>query len=188
VHRRIATLGLGSTNYWFTFVSDPLTVVFFLFWEIFVLRSRPWLVGLTFALGLAAWTFVEYAFHRWVYHKGRSAAHAGHLVHHESPETPIAMPWFVVTAAFGSLWYLAQLVQVHHVLSIAAGILLGFVGYGLFHHVLHRFEFEFRWYRRLRAHHTIHHHFPGVNFGVTSRFWDRLLKTSHQHKSKLAAR
>src|SRR5436190_5413784 len=95
-HQRIARLGLGSTNYWLTFVSDPLTVVFFIFWEIFILRSRPWLVVLTFAIGLATWTFVEYAFHRWIYHQGRHAAHAGHMVHHQSPEIRIAMPWFVV--------------------------------------------------------------------------------------------
>jgi 4-hydroxysphinganine ceramide fatty acyl 2-hydroxylase len=186
--QRLAKLGLGSTNYWLTFISDPLTVVFFIFWEIFILRSRPWLVGLTFLTGLVTWTFVEYAFHRWIYHKGSTAAHAGHLVHHESPEILIAMPWFVVTAIFGALWYVTtQFVQAHHVLSIAAGILLGFVMYGVFHHVLHRFEFQFRWYRRLRAHHVIHHHFPNVNFGVTSRFWDLMLKTSHHERSRRAA-
>jgi sterol desaturase/sphingolipid hydroxylase (fatty acid hydroxylase superfamily) len=186
-HQRIARLGLGSTNYWITFVSDPLTVVFFIFWELFVLRSRPWLVALTFATGLTTWTFVEYAFHRWVYHKGRTAAHAGHMVHHQSAETLIAMPWFVVTAVFGGLWYLTTQLQAHHVLSIAAGILLGFVIYGVFHHVLHRFDFQFRWYRRLRAHHNVHHHFPDVNFGVTSRFWDQMLRTSHQQRARRAA-
>jgi len=186
-HKRIARLGVGPANYWLTFISDPLTVVFFIFWELVILRSRPWMVLLTFATGLASWTFIEYAFHRWVYHKGRTAAHAGHLVHHESPETLIAMPWFVVTAAFGGLWYLTtQLAQVHHVLSILAGILLGFVIYGLFHHVLHRFDFQSRWYRRLRAHHTIHHRFPNVNFGVTSRFWDQMLRTTHLNRSRRA--
>ena len=187
-HRRLARLGVGRTNYWLTFISDPLTVVFFIFWEIFILRSRPWLVILTFLTGLAVWTFVEYAFHRWVYHKGHTAAHVGHMVHHESPEILIAMPWFVVTAVFGGLWYVtAQWLQVHHVLSLAAGILLGFVIYGAFHHLLHRFDFQPRWYRRLRAHHNIHHHFPQVNFGVTSRFWDQLLKTSHHNRSKRTA-
>src|SRR4051795_4089761 len=117
---RLARLGMGSTNYWLTFISDPLTVVFFIFWEIFILRSRPWLVGLTFLTGLVTWTFVEYAFHRWIYHKGSTAAHAGHLVHHESPEILIAMPWFVVTTVFGSVWYVAtQLLHAHHVLSLA---------------------------------------------------------------------
>jgi sterol desaturase/sphingolipid hydroxylase (fatty acid hydroxylase superfamily) len=186
--QRIARLGLGSTNYWLTFISDPLTVVFFIFWEIFMLRSRPWLVALTFMVGLGTWTFVEYAFHRWIYHKGYTAAHAGHMVHHKSPETLIAMPWFVVTAVFGGLWYVsARLVQAHHVLSVLAGILLGFVIYGGFHHILHRFDFQFRWYRRLRAHHVVHHHFPDRNFGVTSRFWDQMLKTAHYHKSRRAA-
>jgi sterol desaturase/sphingolipid hydroxylase (fatty acid hydroxylase superfamily) len=185
--QRLAKLGLGSTNYWLTFISDPLTVVFFIFWEIFILRSRPWLVAITFFTGLVTWTFVEYAFHRWVYHKGRTAAHAGHMVHHDAPETLIAMPWFVVTAAFGGLWYLTtRFAPAHHVLSVAAGILLGFVLYGVFHHVLHRFEFQSRWYRRLRAHHVIHHHFPNVNFGVTSRFWDLMLRTSHHNRSRRA--
>jgi sterol desaturase/sphingolipid hydroxylase (fatty acid hydroxylase superfamily) len=188
-HRRIARLGLGSTNYWLTFVCDPLTVIFFIFWEIFVLHSRPWLVALSFTIGLVSWTFVEYAFHRWIYHKGYNAAHAGHMVHHKAPETLIAMPWFVVTAAFGGLWYIStQILPTHHALSIAAGILLGFVIYGGFHHVLHRFDFRFRWYRRLQAHHVIHHHFSDVNFGVTSRFWDQMLKTAHHNRSRRAAR
>ena len=29
----LVSLATGSGNYWFSFVSDPLTVVFFLFWE-----------------------------------------------------------------------------------------------------------------------------------------------------------
>src|SRR6185369_12427550 len=97
-----------------------------------------------------SWTFLEYGFHRWVYHKGHTPAHEGHKVHHEHPQTLIAMPWFVVTALFGSLWYLlGHLLQIPFVVSFTAGLLSGFVFYGLFHHFHHHLDFNPRWCRKI---------------------------------------
>ena len=87
----LVSLASGSVNYWFSFVSDPLTVLFFLFWETIVLRSSILLLNLTFGAGLLSWSLLEYAFHRWVYHKGQTAAHVGHKKHHETPEALIAV-------------------------------------------------------------------------------------------------
>jgi len=178
---RWVSWGLGSANYWFTFVTDPLTIVFFVLWELYVLRTNIWLLTLSYLAGVAVWTLVEYVFHRYVYHKGQTAAKAGHMIHHQSPDTLIAMPWFVVTAAFGTFWYVAAvLLKIPFVITVAAGLLSGFVFYGVFHHLLHHFEFHGRWYRRMRAHHFIHHRLPNMNFGVTSRFWDQVFRTSHR--------
>lgn len=182
-------LGLGTANYWFTFVSDPLTVGFLLFWEAFILGSSPAIMGLSYVAGLLTWSFLEYSFHRWVYHKGHTPAHDGHNIHHRESETLIAMPWFVVTGLFGLVWYIfTYLLQFRFVSSFAAGLLSGFIIYGAFHHIHHHFDFKSRSYRRLRAHHLIHHRFEDVNFGVTSRFWDHVFGTTYNKEVKANAR
>src|SRR5712692_9281156 len=66
----LVSLATGSGNYWFSFVSDPLTVVFFLFWEAVILRSNILVLGLTFGAGLLSFSLAEYDFPRCVYHKG----------------------------------------------------------------------------------------------------------------------
>jgi sterol desaturase/sphingolipid hydroxylase (fatty acid hydroxylase superfamily) len=180
------TVGVGNLNYWFTFVSDPTTVGFLLLWEIFILRTSLVLSVISFAAGLFSWSLLEYSFHRWVYHKGPTLAHAGHKVHHQSPEVLIAMPWFIVTVLFLSLWYVfAYRLQLSFISGFMAGVLTGFVLYGLFHHVIHHhFNLKYSWYRKLRTQHFIHHQFPAVNFGVTSRLWDHVFGTAYKKEVK----
>ena len=179
------SLASGSINYWFSFVSDPLTALFFLFWEAVVLRSSVLILSLSFGAGLLSWSLLEYVFHRWVYHQGRTPAHVGHQKHHETPEALIAMPWFIVTGFMASAWYVsAYRLQFHFILSFMAGLLTGFVFYGIFHHVHHHFHFKNRQYRKLRAHHFIHHQYTDVNFGVTSRLWDHVFGTTYRKELK----
>ncbi len=184
----LVSLASGSVNYWFSFVSDPLTILFFLFWEAVVLRSSILILSLSFGGGLLSWSLLEYVFHRWVYHKGQTPAHVGHEKHHETPEALIAMPWFMVTAVMANLWYvLACRLQFHFILSFVAGSLTGFVFYGLVHHVHHHLYFKNQRYRKLRVHHFIHHQYTDVNFGVTTRFWDHVFGTTYRKELKKRA-
>jgi sterol desaturase/sphingolipid hydroxylase (fatty acid hydroxylase superfamily) len=184
----LVSLATGSGNYWFSFVSDPVTVVFFVFWEAIVLRSSILIVVASFGAGLLSWSLLEYTFHRWVYHKGRTPAHVGHKKHHESPEALIAMPWFIVTAVMFSLWFVfAYFLRLHFTMGVLAGLLAGFVFYGIFHHIHHHFHFKNRQYRKLRAHHFIHHQYPDTNFGVTSRLWDHVFGTTYRRELKQTA-
>jgi len=184
----LVSLATGSGNYWFSFVSDPVTVVFFLLWEAIVLRTSILALSVTFGAGLLSWSLLEYTFHRWVYHKGRTPAHVGHKKHHESPEALIAMPWFIVTAFLAGVWYIvASRLHLHFILPFMAGLTAGFVFYGVFHHIHHHFHFKNRQYRKLRAHHFIHHQYPDVNFGVTSRLWDHVFGTTYRKEIKKVA-
>ena len=184
----LVSLATGSGNYWFSFVSDPVTVVFFLLWEAIVLRTSILALSVTFGAGLLSWSLLEYTFHRWVYHKGRTPAHVGHKKHHESPEALIAMPWFIVTAFLAGVWYIvAYRLHLRFVLPFMAGLTAGFVFYGVFHHIHHHFHFKNRQYRKLRAHHFIHHQYPDVNFGVTSRLWDHVFGTTYRKEIKKVA-
>jgi sterol desaturase/sphingolipid hydroxylase (fatty acid hydroxylase superfamily) len=179
-------LGAGGVNYWITFVSDPLTVVFLIFWEATVPRSSLVVLGMSYAVGLLSWSLLEYVGHRWIYHKGRTPAHDGHKIHHQSPEALLAMPWFVVTALLLSLWYVfAYRLQLQFISGYMAGLLTGFVLYGVFHHIIHHhFNLKNSWYRKLRSQHFIHHQFPDVNFGVTSRLWDHVFHTTYRRGLK----
>ena len=181
----LVNLASGGVNYWMSFVTDPLTVLFFLFWEAFILRTNPTGLTLSYGAGLLSWSLLEYTFHRWVYHKGRTPAHRGHTIHHQSPQMLIAMPWFIVTALNAVIWFVfAYTLQTHFVLGFMAAILTGFVFYGLFHHIHHHFNFRNARYRRMRAHHIIHHQYPNVNFGVTSRLWDHVFGTTYNKEVK----
>ena len=172
-------------SYWIGFFTDPLTVAFVLVWELFVMGSNPLVLAASFAAGLLAWTLLEYCFHRWVYHTGKTVLHAGHALHHEDPKMLIGMPWFLTTSFIMGLWYVfSYWLGVRYVAGAVVGLLSGFIFYYCFHHIHHHFNPKNSWYRRLRAHHKIHHQMPGTNFGVTNRLWDRVFGTTYSRPAK----
>ena len=180
----LVSFAANDVNYWFSFISDPVVVLFFIFWEAIILRTSILGLSVSYGSGLLAWSLLEYVFHRWIYHQGPTSAHLGHKMHHESPKMLIAMPWFLVTALLGCVWLFAYWQQVHFILSFMAGVTTGFVFYGAFHHIHHHFHFKNSWYLKLRSHHVIHHQFPDVNFGVTTRLWDHVFGTMYQKELK----
>jgi len=168
-------------SYWIGFFTDPLTIAFLLVWDVAVLGSNPFLLSASFFVGLFSWTLWEYCFHRWIYHQGRTVMHAGHALHHEDPKMLIGMPWFLITAFVLGLWYLfTYWLEIRYVSGVVAGLLGGFVFYYCFHHIHHHFNPKNSWYRKLRAHHKVHHQMPETNFGVTMRFWDRVFGTTYR--------
>lgn len=179
--RVLSRIAQSKSTYWFGFFSDPLTVVFLVCWDAFALRSSPYAIAASFLAGLFTWTLVEYCFHRWVYHKGETLAHAGHLLHHDEPEALIGMPWFLTSGLMYSLWLVfGYLLAIGAASSYVSGWLSGFFFYYSFHHVIHHLNLKNSWYRKLRAHHKIHHQIPGSNFGVTNRFWDEVFGTTYR--------
>ncbi|HEY0385658.1 MAG TPA: sterol desaturase family protein [Pyrinomonadaceae bacterium] len=185
--RVLSRIAQSKATYWFGFFTDPLTVVFLVCWDVFALRrSSFYAIAAAFVAGLFTWTLVEYCFHRWVYHKGETLAHAGHLLHHDEPEALIGMPWFLTSGIMYSLWFIfGYLLALGAASSYISGWLTGFVAYYSFHHILHhQFNFKSGWYRRLRAHHKIHHQIPESNFGVTNRLWDQVFGTTYRKSER----
>ena len=183
----LVSLAANDVNYWISFISDPVAVVFFIYWEAAILHTSILGLSISYGSGLLIWSLLEYSFHRWIYHQGRTPAHVGHKLHHQFPRMLIAMPWFLVTAFLGCVWAFVYYLQIHFILSFMAAITTGFVFYGAFHHIHHHFHFKNSWYRKLRAHHVIHHQFPDVNFGVTTRLWDHVFGTAYQKEPKKRA-
>jgi sterol desaturase/sphingolipid hydroxylase (fatty acid hydroxylase superfamily) len=187
--RVLSRVAQSKSTYWFGFFTDPLTVIFLVGWDAFAMRSGPYAIATGFLAGLTAWTLVEYCFHRWIYHRGETLAHAGHLLHHDEPEALIGMPWFLTSGVMYSLWLIfSYVLELRAAASVISGLLSGFVFYYSFHHIHHHFNPKSSWYRKLRAHHKIHHQIPAANFGVTNRFWDRVFGTTYRKTEPTAKR
>jgi sterol desaturase/sphingolipid hydroxylase (fatty acid hydroxylase superfamily) len=181
---RLERLAARQSNYWIGFVSDPASAVFFVVWDVWALHASPaWLV-LSYIAGIFNWTLFEYVFHRWIYHRGKTLAHAGHRMHHEHPKMLIGMPWFMTTGFLWLLWYLfAYKLKAPYFMTFWAGMVTGYLVYSALHHIHHHFSFRGAWYRKLYAHHQVHHKFENVNFGVTNRFWDHVFGTTFRKQS-----
>ena len=179
----LKTFTMGTMNYWFAFLADSCTALFFLAWEI-ARGLKPWEAAAAFATGWLAWGFTEYAFHRWVYHQPEGIFGEGHRIHHTEAEVLIAMPWFITTATMFTLWFAVSWHwRVPGFASLVAGWLAGFVWYSLVHHSHHHWNVRSGWARRLKAYHRVHHQFPGYNYGVTMRFWDVVFGTRYLRPS-----
>jgi sterol desaturase/sphingolipid hydroxylase (fatty acid hydroxylase superfamily) len=133
--------------------------------------------------GFAACSFVEYAFHRWWFHAPHTphapTAQRLHALHHESPRTIIATPFFVSLITCAMTWALCSCVtSTVSAGAFAGGMLLGHAFEGGVHHLLHhRSSTSSSWLRRLKRRHLLHHRKGDENYGVASSVWDRIFRT-----------
>jgi sterol desaturase/sphingolipid hydroxylase (fatty acid hydroxylase superfamily) len=140
------------------------------------------------ALGLLAWTLIEYLLHRFLLH---SRPHAPaflavverlHLGHHRNPrdEAKITVP------VSGSLPIAAGLMGLFRLLAgswqvaalLMTGSIAGYLYYETAHFWMHCGARRGRWLRRQRTNH-LSHHFEDHRrcFGVTTRLWDLIMGT-----------
>jgi len=150
-------------------------------------RSGLLAVVATIAGGLLLFTFIEYCFHRWLFHGHENTVEAGHRKHHEGPAGYDALPFFLPPLGMVALaGILALLLPPDRALFFAAALAAGYAGYGLVHTAIHTLRFRNRLLARWAALHHIHHHHPERNFGVTTPLWDFILGT--RYVSAMAAR
>lgn len=154
--------------------------------------SSDWTTDLlAFCLGGAIFTFVEYALHRWVFHAQGTFAATAHRIHHRSPADPMALPCLSSAVVSLALWLvLTRLPGVAVASFLASGVLSGYFVYATLHHVHHSTRstaVPFRWLRRSRVTHAVHHSFPDKNFGVTTSLWDHVFGT-HQERGTVSFR
>lgn len=141
----------------------------------------------TGAVGLAAWTLVEYLMHRLLFHYkpsgplGRRLHFLGHGIHHLDPwdATRLVFPppaaVLLAVPIFGGIW---ALVPLGTALAAMAGLLLGYVAYDMTHYHVHHRKCRTRWGKWLKAWHLAHHHkHPDAMYGVSSPLWDFVFRT-----------
>jgi sterol desaturase/sphingolipid hydroxylase (fatty acid hydroxylase superfamily) len=142
--------------------------------------EHPQSVLLAFAIGLAAWTLIEYLLHRFVFHR-IAMIEQMHERHHAEPRELIGSPVWLSFIAF-----LVALVPLWLCLGFGlsggaiAGLMMGYVWYASVHHAVHHWAIDDRsWLYAARMRHLRHHYgTPERNFGVTTAFWDYVFGTA----------
>lgn len=132
--------------------------------------------------GAGAWSFSEYALHRWVGHDPKSETDFAdeHRRHHAERFyfAPTAKKVAGVTPVLAGAAALAGLVAGRRGLAFVAGYAATYVGYEVLHRRLHTHGPKGAVGRFLRRHHFAHHfNGPQTNHGVTSPAWDYLFGT-----------
>ena len=135
-------------------------------------------------LGLLAFSFIEYCFHRWMFHTRIPLFAHGHRVHHEQPLGYESLPFFLPAVIVLGLTGLCLLVVPAGIaLLFMAAVTFGYVVYGLSHFIIHHVRFRQPLLLRWAGDHHIHHHHPDRNFGVTTPLWDIVLGTRYVRRS-----
>ncbi|MEO6927341.1 MAG: sterol desaturase family protein, partial [Rhodanobacter sp.] len=142
--------------------------------------GSAWMAVLACLLGLFIFSFIEYFFHRWMFHTHIPLFEQGHRMHHERPLGYDSLPFFlpaVVLLALTGLLMLAM--PAGFALLLAGSITFGYIIYGLAHFIIHHVRFKNETLRRWAGAHHVHHYHPETNFGVTTPLWDILLRTRY---------
>jgi len=143
------------------------------------------LLALAVPVGVVAWTFTEYAAHRFTMHNvgGRGPAAKEHLMHHAQPERCRAfirtlghIGMYTTAVAIGFVLWLV--LPWSPAIGLAVGWAIGYTIYEACHWLAHHREPRGIYDLQLRRRH-FHHHFvaPRTNLGVTTDAWDRLFGT-----------
>jgi sterol desaturase/sphingolipid hydroxylase (fatty acid hydroxylase superfamily) len=153
----------------------------------YALSGRPGAAALSWLLGIAFWTWLEYMVHRHILHgafpDGPGMRHWTHRLfdhlhveHHERPwdgnhingtirdTGPFLIPAFLV----------ALLLPPQTLLAFLSGLAQGYVVEEWIHHAVHFYRFDNAYFRYIRAHHLYHHSQAGkeMGYGLTSGMWD----------------
>lgn len=176
----IVRMSSTPTNYWVE-VGVDVTLCTLLVVEGWRLHTGgPLSALLAFALGLFAFSFVEYFFHRWMFHTRIPLFAQGHRMHHERPLGYDSLPFFLPGAVLLVLTGLVVLIlPTGFALLMMGSVTLGYIAYGLSHFTIHHVRFKHPLLRRWAGAHHVHHHHPDSNFGVTTPLWDVLLGTRY---------
>ncbi|MDN5864167.1 MAG: sterol desaturase family protein [Gammaproteobacteria bacterium] len=179
----MARLFSSRANYWAEFFLDGALTVLLVYAGCRLVES-PWIIPLALVLGLLLFSFVEYFFHRWMFHTRIPLFERGHRMHHENPKGYDSLPFFLPAVVAIGLAALGVLVMpAGFVFLMIGAATFGYILYGLSHFTIHHVRFRQPLLMRWAALHHIHHHHPKTNFGVTSPLWDILLGTRYVRRN-----
>jgi len=132
--------------------------------------------ALCFAIGIGAWTLLEYVIHGVLSHLFRTPISSLHQVHHADPHAVFtSRAWIpvilVVLAIIGFFGFRPGTI-------VLLGLVTGFIGYEVLHYRIHFTRPRNRYESYLRTRHLAHHALaPDAIFGVTNSLWDHALGT-----------
>ena len=170
----------------------PLIAILLVYLTFRAEPQRPYLdLVWLFALGVLAWTLLEYGLHRVVFHiqtairnpRVRDIVNASHLSHHATPRDPSKLLVHTMYGVIVSAVLFGILYGVSGSSSTAAGGMTGvWAGFLYYEAVHYRVHFNLSnaglIVRQRRLH--FYHHFTNNKrcFGVTSPLWDYVFRTA----------
>jgi sterol desaturase/sphingolipid hydroxylase (fatty acid hydroxylase superfamily) len=171
---------LNKALYFGDFVAAPLAILVLAamaFAGRGVEAVGPWLLALL--AGICAWTLIEYAVHRWLYHRV-PFFEKFHDAHHADPNGLIGAPSFIAIGVILALFFAPLLALGLGVASgFGGGMLVGYIGYMVVHHASHHVTPKpgSLLYRARIRHMAHHYHATPGNYGIITSFWDRVFST-----------
>jgi sterol desaturase/sphingolipid hydroxylase (fatty acid hydroxylase superfamily) len=151
-------------------------------------------MGLLFLVGFVSWTLIEYLLHRFVFHfhptteLGQRVHFLVHGIHHDYPNDSkrLVMPPMLsapLASVFFVLFY--ALFGFYFGLDLFAGMITGYLIYDMMHYALHHISLDNPMFKDLKEHHMIHHfQDPEHGFGVSSKMWDYIFRTTFNVQKK----
>jgi len=133
-------------------------------------------------LGLASWSAIEYALHRFVLH-GLLPFRRWHMEHHQRPSALICTPTILSATLIALLVFLPALLlgDMWSACALTLGLLTGYQIYAITHHAIHHWRADSAWLKERKRWHALHHHSEQSGcYGVTSSFWDHVFGTTHR--------
>lgn len=178
-------------NYWAAFASDFSCPCIFAYLGMHQGSSWPAIV-ISSLLGLAFFSLIEYAIHRWLLHDLRSALYYLHDAHHNNPGMISAFLFPTGLVVFMTVWGLLTWgLHLQQASWFMMGVSAGYFYFDTLHHVEHTTRINklpFRWLKKRWAFHSVHHRIEQSNFGVTTAFWDYVFGTHQQQMKRRQAR
>ena len=177
IENALVKMSVTKWNYWFSFIYDAAMSIILVTIG-FLYGVDLLMAGVTFVAGFFFFTLVEYFAHAKLFHGWVKSLTAGHAKHHRNPMGYDAMPFFFamfIIAPFGAASYL--FLTFEYTMVFTGGIFLGYIAYGLMHHLMHRANFKNSYFQYMKKFHDLHHEQPKMNHGVTVPFWDIVFGT-----------
>jgi len=184
IGRGMQWLSASRVNYWVSYVADAAMPFAFLYLGSQFESALPRAMTMaSVGAGVFAFTLIEYAVHRWLFHWKIGFMVRIHDVHHCAPTEPAALPFFCAPGALVVLWVVfAMLFGAAAGSYFVAGISAGYFWYALLHHMEHSAWIHrpaLRWLRKRYGMHVIHHQRDKRNYGVTTSLWDHVFGTHY---------
>lgn len=156
-------------------------------------------LAMLFVGGWALWSFTEYWAHRTLFHWvppgkfGEKMHFILHGVHHDWPNDKFRLvfpPALSLSLGF-LLFNIFKLLIGNYAYGIYVGFASGYVYYDVMHFYLHWGRPKAKSLKKLKRHHLIHHspqHGNDNRFGVSTRFWDVVFRTTGRTPAPASSR
>ncbi len=168
-------------------------ILYNVYTSFFVYQVPVWYFVPLVVLGVAIWSFTEYNMHRFAFHwmpPGKLGAQANfllHGVHHAYPRDSkrlVMVPVISIPLAFSFYFLFKLILGQAYVAPFFVGFVIGYLFYDMTHYALHHANFRSKFWLDLKQHHMIHHYTdPDNGFGVSSKFWDLVYRTTFKKRS-----